>query len=287
MKTRLPSSSDIDYFLEVANSLHVSRAAERLGISQPSLSISIQRLEDLVGAALLVRTRAGVKLTPAGDLFVRRAKVLRQEWEGLLRETTKSETEISGRYIIGAHPSVMLYSWNKILPKLLSEFPDLEIKSEHDLSRKISEAVVSFKIDFAVVINPASHPDLVMKKLTDDDVSLWVAKSGPVNTDTLIYDDQLMQTNEILKKMKNHNFKRSLVSGNLEVVASLTANGAGVGVLPGRVAKQSIHEDLKLLPGAWPSFRDQVYFIYRKDSQISHSAKKLAETLFSRLQKLF
>jgi LysR family transcriptional regulator, cell division regulator len=287
MKTRLPASADIEYFLEVANCLHISRAAERLGITQPSLSVSIQRLEDLIGATLLVRTRAGVQLTPAGELLVRRGQNLKQEWEGLLRETSKNQSEISGRYTLGAHPSVALYSWNNVLPKLLGEFSELEFKMDHDLSRKITESVISFKVDFAVVINPVAHPDLVMKKLAEDDVTFWVARSGHTNVDTLIYDDQLLQTNELLKKLRATQFKRSLVSGNLEVVASLTANGAGVGILPGRVAQQSIHSGLKKFSGNWPVFKDHIYFIYRKDLQNSSAAQRLAKTLYESLTKLF
>jgi DNA-binding transcriptional LysR family regulator len=287
VKTRLPASADIEYFLEVANVLHISRAAERLGISQPSLSVSIQRLEELIGAKLLVRTRSGVQLTPAGDLLVRRGKNLRNEWESLLHETSKGQSELSGRYVLGAHPSVALYSWNNVLAPLLKDFSEIEFKFEHDLSRKITEAVISFKVDFAVVVNPVSHPDLVMKKLADDEVTFWVARSGNVSTSTLIYDDQLMQTNEILKKLRASEFKRSLVSGNLEIVASLTANGAGVGILPGRVAQQSVHSGLKKHSGHWPSFKDQIYFIYRKDLQNSPAAQRLAKELHERLTKVF
>lgn len=51
----VPSFSDLQYFQEVANSLSLSRASERLGISQPALSLAIKRLEHLIGAELLIR----------------------------------------------------------------------------------------------------------------------------------------------------------------------------------------------------------------------------------------
>lgn len=59
----MPSPADLSYFIEVGNVLNLSRAAERLGISQPSLTLSIQRLEHSVGTALLIRSNKGVTLT--------------------------------------------------------------------------------------------------------------------------------------------------------------------------------------------------------------------------------
>src|ERR1051326_6315931 len=62
------------FFLAVAETLHFSKAAERLGMAQPPLSHQIKRLEDLVGPRLFDRTTRGVKLTLAGQLLADRAR---------------------------------------------------------------------------------------------------------------------------------------------------------------------------------------------------------------------
>src|ERR1700722_3263839 len=62
------------YFLAVAETLHFSHAAQRLGIAQPPLSQQIKRLEQMVGHRLFDRTTRGVKLTPAGQLLAERAR---------------------------------------------------------------------------------------------------------------------------------------------------------------------------------------------------------------------
>ncbi len=62
----IPSPTDLKYFMEVAQTQNVSRAAERLGISQPSLSLAIRRMEQSVGAPLLIRSKRGVTMTQAG-----------------------------------------------------------------------------------------------------------------------------------------------------------------------------------------------------------------------------
>src|SRR5688500_18445134 len=64
---------DLRYFLVVAEELHITRAAARLHVSQPTLSQAIERLEREVGAPLLVRHSGGVNLTAAGEMLVVKA----------------------------------------------------------------------------------------------------------------------------------------------------------------------------------------------------------------------
>jgi DNA-binding transcriptional LysR family regulator len=71
------------------------------------------------------------------------------------------------------HPSVAQYSLSKFLPQLLEKFPGFEVNFIHDLSRKITEQVISRECDLALVINPVAPPDLIMHKLLTDDVTLF------------------------------------------------------------------------------------------------------------------
>ena len=75
------SQAELKYFLEVANTKNLSRASERLGISQPTLSVAIKRLENSIGTELLIRQKRGVALTQAGKQLLIHAKQLLQYWE--------------------------------------------------------------------------------------------------------------------------------------------------------------------------------------------------------------
>jgi LysR family transcriptional regulator, cell division regulator len=283
----MPSPSELQYFVEVAGTLNISRAAERLGISQPTLSLAIQRLEASLGVPLLIRNKSGVRLTQGGQKLVAQARHLIHEWERIRGDALKAESRITGRYTLGCHPSVAVYSLPSFLPRLLEENRELEIKLVHDLSRRITEDVISFKVDFGIVVNPVEHPDLVIKLLCRDEVTLWTGKGSRSVQDphsgegVLICDPDLLQSQSLMKQIskKGMVFKRTVTSSNLEVVTALTAAGAGVGILPGRVATHVKALGLRPLGKDTPSFQDRICLVYRADAQKSQASREIARTI--------
>jgi DNA-binding transcriptional LysR family regulator len=267
----IPSSQDLQYFLEVANLENLSRAAETLGISQPSLSLAMQRLETIVGTALLIRHKRGVTLSKAGTQLLAHTRQLLQQWDTIKSQTLASTDAIQGKFIIGCHASVALHTLPKFLPALLKKNPKVEIELRHDLSRKITEQVINLKIDIGIVINPVRHPDLIIQHLDNDRISLWRGKTKNKNHDTnngqaiLLCDPDMLQTQSILKQLKkeNINYNRILPSNNLEVIAVLTKNDCGIGILPGKVA--SIHQ-LIGIPKT-PYFEDELCLLYRGENR--------------------
>lgn len=274
----IPSANDVFYFSEVAHTLNISRAAERLGISQPSLSLAIQRLEHSFGVPLLIRTKTGVQLTKGGQRLLGKVRVLMEQWNKLKADALRDEESISGHFTLGMHPSVALFSLRYFLPLLLREHADLQFKLTHNLSRKIAEDVISFKCDFGLVVNPPRHPDLVIKKLFTDTVTLWRTSSdGPINDDVLLCDTHLIQTEALLKKLEplGINFKRVISSTSLEVIADLCGAGAGIAILPSRVATHSTQHPLRPFLGNAPRYLDEIALIYRADAQQSKASKKI------------
>jgi DNA-binding transcriptional LysR family regulator len=282
----IPNASDLVYFVEAATAQNLSRAAERLGMSQPSLTLAIQRLELSVGVPLLIRSKKGVSLTQAGKQLLSQTRVLLQNWESVKEKTLSSHKEIQGFYSLGCHPSVALYSLPKLLPDLMDQFPRLEIKLVHDLSRRITESVVSMELDMGIVVNPTKHPDLVIKKLCKDEVALWVGpdkrKSGdPTSGEgVLICDPDLLQAQDLMRKMKKSpiKYRRVITSSSLEVIAHLVASGAGMGILPGRVATRDPSAKLVQLEGS-PMFEDDICLAYRVENREVKAIQKLAEKI--------
>ena len=282
----MPSPSELTYFIEVSSALNLSRAAERLGISQPSLTHAVHRLEASVGTPLLIRSKRGVTLTQAGKQLLLHARGLLQGWETLKGRALASTHEIQGSYTIGCHTSVALYSLPGFLPKLLEKHPHLEIKLQHELSRKITESVVRLETDLGIVVNPTPHPDLIIRKLCTDEVTFWVAsgqraiqnfKSGEA---VLICDPELLQTQDLIRKLKKSkiHYRRVITSSSLEVVTQLVAYGAGIGIIPGKVVSSAHLKDLRKVSGA-PVFQDEICLLYRVENKNIRSIQVIAEQI--------
>ena len=282
----LPSSSDLTYFVEVANTLNVSRAAERLGISQPSLTLAVQRLEGVVGTDLLIRNKRGVILTQAGKQLLVHSRRLLESWEQVKTEALASVNEIQGSYMIGCHPSVALYSLPRFLPDLLEQHPKLEVKLRHDLSRKIAEGVISSTIDLGIVVNPVKHPDLVLHKICEDEVTLWTGPGRREIQDirsgraVLICDPELAQSQWLLKQLRKSDIPISkvLASSSLEVITELVASGCGIGLLPSRVAQFSKTSKLKRVPKA-PFYVDEICLMFRMENKGVKSIQMISQAI--------
>ena len=279
----LPSGTDLTYFVEIAQVENFSRASERLGVSQPTLSLAMKRLEENIGAQLFVRTKSGVHLTPCGRSLLAKARFLMQEWERTREQSVEAQDEVRGEIRLGCHVSVALYSLSLFLPKLLKQHPQLEVKLVHDLSRHIMESVISLKLDLGVVINPVRHPDLVCKKLCDDEVTLWKLRGQKEVPSVLICDPELLQTQDLQKRLKKTklNFLRTLSSSSLEVISDLTSSGVGVGILPSRLV-QKLAPKLERVAEA-PSFKDELYLIYR----VENRRVRAIEVIGQELEKVF
>jgi len=278
----VPTPAELTYFLEIAITENISRASERLGISQPTLSVAIKRMEDSLGAPLLIRNSTGVKLTKAGQRFQSRARVLLDQWQNVVHEIKREESEIAGCYKIGAHASVACGPLAEALPKILYDFTSLEIHMYHDLSRRVTERVINFDLDFGIVVNPIAHSDLVIRKIYTDDVRFYGVKDI-ISTQTkgllLCYDPDLSQSQVLLKlaRQANISFKRFFISSSLEVIAKVASLGAGIAILPHLVARA--HPHLFPLWQEIPSLQDIHALVYRRDAQSSPASKALAKAL--------
>lgn len=141
----------------------------------------------------------------------------------------------------------------------------------------MTEQVVSEHLDVAIVVNPITNPDLVVKEICRDEVCLWQVKKN-LNPDVLIIEPGLLQTRDILHKMNKSGltFKRMIESSSLEVIASLVTQGVGCGILPTRVLQSLGAERYEKLPRT-PVFQDKICLIYKPEFRKSKRGKAFIE----------
>lgn len=278
---------DLQHFSVICELGNLTRASERLGLSQPALSQSLKRLESVFETQLLFRDKSGVRPTKAGEALLRESRNLIGEWEALKRKVSSHQREVVGHITLGAHDAVAAYTYPHFLKSLIESYPDLHISFQSGLSREICEAVVSQTIDLALVINPFSHPDLILTPLLEDRVMLYTSSKKLPDDAPLLIHPGLMQTQALMKKITQKIGPRRILNfTSLENIARLTESGLGIGLIPSQVVK-GLTPTVKLTP-LHPEihYRDQLYLVTHVNSRSTMSIQTASKFIQKKIKAL-
>jgi DNA-binding transcriptional LysR family regulator len=172
-------------FLEIVKTGSFVRAAANLNITQTAVSARVRVLEQQLDRQLFVRNKAGAKLTPAGDQFLRYATTLVQLWERA-RHDVAMPVGRENVVTIGGEHSV----WNPLLLNWLvwmkEECADIAIRTQIDAPDQLIDHVQEGLVDLAVVYAPPARTGLVAELLLEETL---VAVSTHANPDSHSWDD--------------------------------------------------------------------------------------------------
>lgn len=143
-------------FVVLAAELNYRRAAERLHMTQPPLSVAIKRLEAEVGAALFERDRLGVRLTVAGGAFLGEARRLLEGADAALEVARDAAQGRVGTLRVCAVPSASLALLPRILPEFARRFPHIRLRLSSGSTVGILGELQRGELDAALLVPPAS-----------------------------------------------------------------------------------------------------------------------------------
>jgi len=252
------------YFLEVAETLHFSKAAARLGISQPPLSQQIRRLEQLVGHRLFDRTTRGVKLTLAGQLLAERARSTIEKVHDDLAQVRRLGRGEAGTLTVGFSGSVMFTNLPSAIENYRRLYPRVEFRLRELATSAQIRALFDGTLDLAfmrdgdptegietttvlrepyIAVLPEPHPlarkrSLRVSDLRREPFVLFARRMGPLAFDrTLACCDKHGFHPNIVQEATQWPTAVSLVAAGLGV--SLAPACVGNIVVPGAVYRQT------------------------------------------------
>ena len=150
--------SQLIYVVTVAECGSVTRAAEKLHLSQPSLSNQIIHLEQELVIALFARVRKRVHLTEAGEVFVRHAQRILNDMQALAERMEDYAANRSGRVRIGALPIMCALHIPELIGGFHSEYPSITLTLQERGSAELLQALEQSEIDVAFAILNPSEP---------------------------------------------------------------------------------------------------------------------------------
>ncbi|MEV8047216.1 LysR substrate-binding domain-containing protein [Streptomyces griseoluteus] len=171
----------LEQFLTVADEKHFGRAAERLSMSQPPLSQSIQRLERGLGVRLFERGSGGVSLTAAGETFAADAQRLLDAQSAAIERARRVAGGLAGDVRVG-YVSILSHHY---LPRLLraaaEELPGLRVHLHQDSAAALAELVRSGTLDLGFLRDPSPlSADLVSRGFAVERIAAAVPHDHPL-----------------------------------------------------------------------------------------------------------
>lgn len=270
----------LEAFVAVAEELHFGRAAKRMHMAQPPISRHIRRLEEEVGAQLLVRSGRGVETTPAGQAFLHEARATLSQAVRASRVAQRFARGELGRLRIGHVDSAS----SELLPTALrafhDQYPDVRLVLEESRTTALVRAVLEGHLDVAFVRPPVTDDRLRSEVLMDEPLVVAVPSEHPLAGHervriNLLADERFIVVpwheqpalhDEIIGTCRRAGFHPTIAEEAYPIssVVLLVAAGLGVAMVPAFLAKHLCQGNVvyKRLEGsagqlqlslAWPS----------------------------------
>lgn len=274
--------NQICYFAKTAELMHMANAAKELMIAQPSLSMSISKLEEELGVSLFEKHGRGIALTPEGAVFLGHAKRIIADVEAATLEMTKIRNNISTSVSVGYINPLS----DHVLPRLFHDFkkayPNTEIhfSSTEMNTEDVNDALQNNSIDLALCSVLPHHNDLTQIPLIRQPLVLIVPPGHPLDKqyqqakeplpcsvingypNISYYDTSPMRT-IIANYLRESNVVQKVdhTSFNENSIASLVAEGMGISILA-----KTEHLDyyrVSTIPLQGNTYSRDIYLTYR------------------------
>jgi LysR family transcriptional regulator, transcription activator of glutamate synthase operon len=247
-------------FLEVARQKSLSKASEKLNLTQPALSKQIRNLEETLGVELFKRSTTGVSLTEEGTLLLERIQPVLSELRAIQKDLINLSQQ--SKVTIGTLPSLATY----YLPKKLNELENggihinLKVLST---SSEIMELLQNGTVDIGIIHKPSTIPSSFwLKDLFDEPYFLIVSSNDPLaerehitikdllDQSLIVYPEQCDVRVQVIDEFQKHGMqpRLSLELAFGESILGFVAAGVGVAILPEMLAKNLNHFPVRTVP---------------------------------------
>ena len=158
-------SKQDEYFLAIAEAGSISQAARRLYLSQPALSGSLKRLEEELGAQLVLRDASPLQLTAAGELYLRYVQENRERERRLRQALAQMEQEPSGTVRVGLNFWRSSLVLPRVLPAFQRRYPHSRVETTEGSDPSPAALLDQGRLDFALLHRPNPYPQFTFRHL--------------------------------------------------------------------------------------------------------------------------
>jgi len=272
--------NELRYIVAVARERNFRRAAESCFVTQPALSLAIQKLEGELGIQLFERGRAEVSVTPIGEQVVEQAQRALDEVGRISEIARQGKDQLAGPLRLGAIYTVGPYLLPELIPPLLKIAPEMPLEVEENLTANLEPMLRNGRLDVAIIALPFDVPGVLTRPLYDEPFNLAVpaghpwAKRKSVAAHELSGEKVLLLNNghcfsnqvvEACPELNRHGHGEVQQGNSLETIRNMVASGLGITVLPCSANWENYRSGLvKVIPFEAPGPSRRIALAWRK-----------------------
>lgn len=292
--------NQLRYVVAVARTGNFSRAAEQCHVSQPSLSQQIQKLEEELGERLFDRMKRQTKLTPHGEVFVRRAVRILEEAELAVREASDARSLMAGTLTIGVLPTIAPYLLPETIAAFARKYPGVEIVVQEDTTSQLLKQLTTYEIDFAIASNPIQDARFETKELFSEELLLALPPDHPLTRKRTVPSAALRGERLIVMREghclgdqvlgfcehRDMHPTVSFRSAQLETIQALVSAGLGLSLIPAMALRATRATALEYRSIQAPHPERKILAVWPKQRPLGRGAAAFLELLVGRVGRM-
>lgn len=277
--------TELRYIVAVARERHFGRAADACFVSQPTLSVSIKKLEGELGSQIFERGGSEVTLTPIGEQVVAQAQRVLDETVKIKAIAEQGRDPLLGPLKAGVIYTIGPYLLPRIVKSLIHKFPQMPLVLYENYTAKLLEQLRTGELDVAVLAEPFDTTGLDVHPLYDEEFFVTVPKGHPWEGLKSVQSEELREQTMLLLGIghcfRDHvlevcpeaaryaqnsaGIQKTFEGSSLETIRHMVASGLGITVLP-RMAIPPDNQDplLAFVPFTPPAPTRRVVIASRK-----------------------
>lgn len=248
----------LEYIVAIDRHRHFVIASEKCNVTQPTLSMMIQKLEDELELKIFDRTKKPVEPTEQGVEIINRAKLILLEAERLKTYVTELKDEIKGELRLGIIPTLAPYLLPLFLKNFIQKYPDLKIFINEMKTDQIIEKIKSGEIDMGLLAMPLSEQNMIEHHLFDEEFMVYISQNDSLINKKYILPSEidpnqlwLLEEGHCLRnqvfnlcELKNYSGENSNLhyeAGSIETLINLVDKQQGITIIP-KLATLNLNE---------------------------------------------
>lgn len=287
--------TQLTYIIAVDTHRHFGRAADACFVTQPTLSMQIQKLEDELGVILFDRQKHPVEPTVLGVSIIAQARVVVQEAEKLGQQAQAATGEIKGTFRLGIIPTISPNLLYRFINRFRSELSSVHFIVEELQTQQIISALRNGMLDAGILATPLDERGITEIPLYYEPFMAFVPQGHRLEKDEFVLSSEL-DLNDLLLLNEGHCFRSSVInlcnnsklreqqfqleSGNFDTLIKLSTLGYGMTLLPYLTAAD-LHQNLQqfIKPIAEPKPTREVSIVYSDTHLKSAVINKLEQII--------